>query len=257
MNRTMTLRIPALRRRESPDAVGLPAPREACAAALPAPRDPCAAALLSRRVSALPRARSCVCARRVRRPAAHELGRPAAQRRAAALALALLAAVAVAGCGAPAAVQRSQELQLAAMVQYRDEMAAYHEKVKAQLADEKRRELDGALAASLAQAADAEGRVPLAAATEKVAKRLGLEDEFRRNLARLDGQFAQRQADIGRAIGLARGTLDLLTQYGRLASLVRSLFVRETEAQDVVNTYETERSVSNAGSPGEPEASSP
>ena len=173
------------------------------------------------------------------------------------LAVAVLAAATAAGCGAPAAVQRSQELQLAAMVQYRDEMAAYHEKVKVQLADEKRRELDGALAASLAQAADAEGRVPLAAATEKVAKRLALEDEFRRNLARLDTQFAQRQADIGRAIDLARGTLDLLTQYGRLGSLVRSLFVRETETQDVVNTYETERSVSNAGSPGEPEASSP
>ena len=234
MNRTMTLRILALPRRESPDAAGL-SPRRVF--------DPThrAEAIAGRPVVAR----------------ARQVGRPAAQRRAAALALALLAAVAVAGCGAPAAVQRSQELQLAAMVQYRDEMAAYHEKVKAQLADEKRRELDGALAASLAQAADAEGRVPLAAATEKVAKRLGLEDEFRRNLARLDGQFAQRQADIGRAIDLARGTLDLLTQYGRLASLVRSLFVRETEAQDVVNTYETERSVSNAGSPGEPEASGP
>jgi hypothetical protein len=169
------------------------------------------------------------------------------------LALALLAAMA-AGCGAPAAVERSQQLQLAAMVQYRDEMAAYHEKVKAQLAAEKRRELDGALAASLAQSADAEGRVAAAAAVEKVAKRLALEDEFRGNLARLDGQFAQRQAAIGRAIDLARGTLDLLAEYGRLAALVRSLFVREVEAQEIVNTYGIERSVSDAGSPSEPEA---
>ena len=170
------------------------------------------------------------------------------------LVAAVLAAVAAAGCGAPPAVERSQQLQLVAMAQYRDEMAAYHEKVRAQLAADKRRELDVALAASLAQAADAEGRVPTAVTAEKVAKRLALEDEFRANLARLDGEFAERQAAIGRAIELARGTLGLITNYGRLGSLVRSLFVREVETQEVVKTYETERSPSDAGSPSEPEA---
>ncbi|MBM4018430.1 MAG: hypothetical protein FJ288_08920, partial [Planctomycetes bacterium] len=131
--------------------------------------------------------------------------------RAAAVIAAGLAACALAcGCAAPAAVQRSQRLQLDAMVQYQGEMAAYHEKVKTQLAADKRRELDAALAASLAQSAGADGRLDAAAAMEKVRKRLALEDEFRASLARLDGQFSQRQAAIGRAIELARGTLDLL-----------------------------------------------
>lgn len=171
--------------------------------------------------------------------------------------LVLLAAVVLAlaaGCGAPAAVQKSQELQLAAMVQYRDEMAAYHEKVKTQLAAEKHGQLDAALAASLAQAADADGRVPVAAALEKTAKRLALEEEFRTKLARLDGEFDQRQAAIGRAIDLARDTAALIAEYGRLAALVRSLFVRETEADALVNTYQIERSTSHAGSTDEPEA---
>ena len=166
----------------------------------------------------------------------------------------LAAVAALAGCGTPEALQRSQRLQLEAMVQYRGEMAAYHEKVKVQLAADKRAELDAALAASLAQAADAEGRVPLAAAAEKVQKRLALEDEFRTNLAHLDAEFAQRQAAIGRAIELARDTIDLVADYSRLGALVRSLFVREIETQQKVETYETERSVSNAGSTSEPEA---
>jgi len=165
----------------------------------------------------------------------------------------MLTAIAAGGCGAPAAVERSQRLQLAAMVQYRDEMAAYHGKVKAQLAGEKRSQLDAALAASLAQSADAEGRVSVAAAQEKVAKRLALEDEFRAEVGRLDREFAQRQEAIGRAIELARDTIDLLAEYGRLAALVRSLFVREVEAGEIVHTYETERSLSHAGSPGESE----
>ena len=49
----------------------------------------------------------------------------------------------------PAALERSEQLQLAAMTQYRDEMAAYHAKVAAQLAAEKRSQLDAALAAYL------------------------------------------------------------------------------------------------------------
>jgi hypothetical protein len=179
-------------------------------------------------------------------------------RRAAATALAVLTALAAlaaaAGCGTPAAVERSQRLQLAAMVQYRDEMAAYHEKVKAQLAAEKRSQLDGALAASLAQSADAEGRVPAAAAAEKLAKRLALEDEFRANLARLDAQFSERQAAIGRAIELADRTLGVMTEYGRLAALLRSLFVREIEARETVSTYETERSLTDAATTSEPQA---
>jgi len=147
-----------------------------------------------------------------------------------------LAALALAaGCAGPAAVERSQRLQLAAMTQYRDEMAAYHAKVKAQLAADKRAELDTALAASLAQSADAEGRVALAAAVEKVQKRLAKEDEFRANLARLDGEFAQRQAAVGRAIDLAERTLALLEDYSRLGTLIRSLFVREVEAQQTVD----------------------
>jgi len=168
---------------------------------------------------------------------------------------AVVAALAVsAGCGVPAPMERSQHLQLAAMTQYRDEMAAYHEKVKAHLASEKRAHLDAALAASLRQAADADRRVPLAAALEKAAKRLALEDEFRAGLAGLDGEFAQRQAAIGRAIDLAQDTLGLMQEYARLASLLRSLFVREWEAQRTLDAYETQRSPDHAGSPGEPEA---
>jgi len=170
------------------------------------------------------------------------------------LAAATLLVLAAAGCGVPAALERSQELQRAAMVQYRDEMAAYHEKVTAQLAAEKRAQLDAALAASLTQAADAEGRLDVATAVETFAKRIALEDEYRAALARLDGQFAQRQAAIGRAIELAGDTLDLVAEYGRLASLLRSLFVRETEAHRAIEDYETERSSNHAGSPSQPEA---
>ena len=169
-----------------------------------------------------------------------------------AIVMAALPAVLAAGCAAPEPLLRSQQLQVAAMMQYRDEMAAYHGKVAAQLAAEKRNQLDAALAASLAQAADAEGRVPLPAAVEKLSKRLALEDEFRAGLARLDGEFAQRQEAIGRAIELGEETLQLMTEYGRLAALLRSLFVRELDAADLVQTYQQERSVDNAGSTEKP-----
>jgi len=157
-----------------------------------------------------------------------------------------------AGCGVPDAVQRSQALQLAAMQQYRDQMQAYHEKVTGHLAEEKRTQLDAALAASLRQAADADDRVPLEAALEKAAKRLALEDAFRGELAQLDGEFAHRQAAIGRAIRLAEETLDLADSYGRLATLVRNLFVRDVEARRTLADYETERSPTHAGSRSQP-----
>jgi hypothetical protein len=174
----------------------------------------------------------------------------------AATSAALFVLLALAGCAAPAALEHSQRLQLAAIVQYRDEMAAYHAKVKAQLAEEKQSQLDTALAASLAQAADAEGRVPVGTALEKFAKRQTLDEQFRANVARLDAEFAQRQEAIGRAVELAQDTLDLLADYGRLSSLIRSLFGREVEADEIVKTYETQRSVTDAGSPSQPEASS-
>jgi hypothetical protein len=165
-----------------------------------------------------------------------------------------LVALLAAGCGAPAAVERSQRLQLEAMVQYRDQMAAYHGKVATQLLADKLAELDQAHAASLAQAADADGRVPVAVALEKHQKRATLEATFRANLARLDEEFAQRQAAIGRAIDLAQDTLGLLADYSRLGELLRSLFVREVEARQTIENYETERSKDHAGSANEPEA---
>ncbi|MCX5683489.1 MAG: hypothetical protein NT049_07385, partial [Planctomycetota bacterium] len=109
---------------------------------------------------------------------------------------------------------------------------------------------------SLAQAADGEGRVDVAAAVEKVRKRLDLEQEFRTNLVRLDGEFNQRQVAIGRAIDLARDTLALVADYNRLGVLIRSLFVREIDAAEKVQNYETERSPTHAGSTSEPEADS-
>jgi hypothetical protein len=168
---------------------------------------------------------------------------------------AFLAALAASGCGTPDAIRRSQQLQLDTMVQYRAEMVAYHEKVRTRLAADKRQELDAALAAALAQAADGTGKVPVATVLEKASKRTALEAEFARNLARLDGEFAQRSVAIDRAIDLARGTLSLMTDYSRLGSAVRSLFVREVESQEIVSQYESERSTGNGGSAGEPEAS--
>ncbi|HUU92257.1 MAG TPA: hypothetical protein VM238_13745, partial [Phycisphaerae bacterium] len=76
---------------------------------------------------------------------------------------------------------------------------------------------------------------------------------YRAALARLDGEFAERQAAIGRAIELAGDTLDLVTEYGRLASLLRNLFVREAEARRTIDLYKTERSSRDAGSPSQPE----
>ena len=152
----------------------------------------------------------------------------------------ILLGLAGAGCGTPAALQQSQRLQLDAMIQYRDEMAAYHQKMTDHLAGETRAQLDAALAASLQQAADADGRLAVEAALEKAAKRLALEDAFRTERARLDGEFAQRQAAIGRAIDLAQDTLGLIAEYGRLGELARNLFVREREAQQLLTQYETE-----------------
>jgi len=164
------------------------------------------------------------------------------------LALAAALIPLVGGCGVPEAIQRSQQLQLEAMQQYRDQMQVYHDKVTAHLSAEKRAELDAALAASLRRDADADGRVSVDAAIEKTAKRLALEDAFRAELARLDGEFAQRQAAIGRAIDLAEDTLDLAASYGRLATLLRNLFVRDAEAHQNLTVYETERSRTDAGS---------
>ena len=169
-----------------------------------------------------------------------------------AILMAAAALVLAAGCLSPACLQ-SQQRQLEAMVQYRGQMAAYHEKVGTHLAEEKRRELDAALAASLAQAADADGRVTLEAAMEKVRKRQDLEDQFRANLARLDGQFAARQAAFDRAIDLAGETLGVLESYGRLETLLRDLIGRETEVQALLGQYQSERN-DHAGSPDEPEA---
>jgi len=162
--------------------------------------------------------------------------------------LVLLGAIAcVAGC-APQVLEQCQRLQLTAMRQYRDEMATYHAKASAQLLAEKRSRLDEAIEASLSQAADSEGRVALAAVMERVRKRAALEDEVRANLARLDGQFLLRQAAFGRAIELGEEALDLVAEYGRLAALVRGLFVREPEAEQALGEYAAQRSESDAGS---------
>ena len=161
---------------------------------------------------------------------------------------------AAAGC-APEVLQRSQQMQLEVMRQYRDEMAAYHAKAGAQLLAEKRARLDEALEASLSQVADAEGRVALAAVMERVQKRAALEDEVRANLARLDGEFGQRQVAFNRAIELGEETLDLVAEYGRLAALVRGLFVREPEAERALTEYAALRSESDGGSRSEIETS--
>jgi hypothetical protein len=132
-------------------------------------------------------------------------------------------------------------------------MAAYHAKASAQLLAEKRSRLDEAIEASLSQAADSEGRVALAAVMERVRKRAALEDEVRAGLARLDGEFEARQAAFGRAIELGAETLDLVAEYGRLAALVRGLFVREPEAERVISKYAALRSESDGGSRSEVE----
>ena len=164
------------------------------------------------------------------------------------------ALLSVSGC-APQVLERCQRLQLAAMRQYRDEMAAYHAKASVQLLAEKRARLDVAVEVSLSQAADAEGRVPLATVMEKVRKRATLEDEVRANLAHLNAEFGQRQAAFSRAIELGEEALDLVAEYGRLAALVRSLFVREPEAERVLEEYAALRSESNGGSRSETETS--
>ncbi|MCX5649672.1 MAG: hypothetical protein NTX40_11360 [Planctomycetota bacterium] len=160
------------------------------------------------------------------------------------------ALLSVSGC-APQALEQCQRLQLAAMHQYRDEMAAYHAKASAQLLAEKRARLDVAVEASLSQAADGGGRVPLATVMEKVRKRAALEDEVRANLAHLDVEFGQRQAAFGRAIELGEEALDLVAEYGRLAALVRGLFVREPEAEQAMGEYAAQRSESDGGSGSE------
>jgi hypothetical protein len=135
-------------------------------------------------------------------------------------------------------------------------MAAYHEKLKAQLLADKIADLDEALVASLAQLANAQGQVPASVALEKQKKRADLEKTFRANLDRLDAQFRLRQDSIERAIALGQGTLRVLADYNRFGSVVRSLFVRDVDTQQLITDYQTERSASNAGSTSQPQAGS-
>ncbi len=152
----------------------------------------------------------------------------------------LVLAASLAGCASPA-VTESQRVQMAALAQYRAEMAAYHEKVRAHLEAEKRERLASALEASLARAADDAGRVPLEAVLEKVRKRDALAADFHSNLVRLDAEFAERQALAERALVLGRETLSLMESWSRLGTLLRSLFVRELEAQALVQTTDREK----------------
>jgi len=95
--------------------------------------------------------------------------------------------------------------------------------------------------------------VAVATAVEKLQNREQLEEAFRENLRGLDGQFAQRQAAINRAITLGQSTLGLLEDYSRLGTLMRSLFTREIEAKEIVGTYDNERTETDAGSGSESE----
>jgi hypothetical protein len=165
----------------------------------------------------------------------------------AAAAVLCAAALALAGGCVSKAGLASQRLQLAAMEQYRDEMDAYHGKVRSHLLSEKRSRLDTALEQSLAQAADESGRVALETALEKARRRRDLEDAFRANLAALDGQFEARQEAFERAVDLAEETLGLMESYDRLRSMTRDLVVREPEIEALLEAYETERSERDAG----------
>ena len=167
--------------------------------------------------------------------------------------MAAVAMAMAAGCASPALVA-SQRRTLEAMQQYRDETAAYHSKMQAHLLAGKQAELDAALAESMARAADADGRLAVDEALDKVRKRQALEATFRDNLARLDGQFGARQAAFARAIDLASGTLDLAESYGRVPALLRSLAVREIEAEELTQEYDQTRSDDHAGSRDQSEA---
>jgi len=143
----------------------------------------------------------------------------------------------LAGCGAPAALRDAQRAQLAIVAQYAQRMAEYHQKVQTHLLDEKLAELDRALARSLRASANSDGKVPLAAAEEKFAKRLALEAEFRANLARLGSQFEAQQTDIRQAISLANKCLEILDDYTRVGHELRNLFFRERELENLVRRY--------------------
>jgi hypothetical protein len=168
----------------------------------------------------------------------------------------LVAAAACTGCSLPPALERSQQLQLDAMMQYRDEMASSHEKVRAQMLSEKLADLDAALAASMAQATNAQGQVPATVALARHEKRADLEKTYRANLDRLDAQFRMRQDNIDRAIQLGQATLRVLSDYNRFGSVVRSLFVRDVDTQQLLSEYLNERSSSHGGSTDEPQTSS-
>ncbi len=159
------------------------------------------------------------------------------------VAVALVAALCLAAGGCvPRACVESQRRQLAAWVQYRDEMAAYHGKVRDHLVAEKEAELDTALAATLTQGADDEGRVALADVAASLEARRAKGRAFAESVGRLDAQFGERQALAGRAIALARATLDVMETYARLPAALRNLFVREVEADALLDRDPSARS---------------
>jgi hypothetical protein len=136
------------------------------------------------------------------------------------LCLAALAATA-GGCGQ--SYVASQMAQLAGMKQLRLEMEGYHDKVLAQVQDDKEQAIGFAWELSLRQAVDPNGNLPLAAVLEKDAKRQGKQAEVRAALRRLDGEFAQRLQLCDRTILLGEFTLDSMGQWTRALSAFQDL----------------------------------
>jgi len=149
--------------------------------------------------------------------------------------LAVLLTGCFAGCAAEVH-QRSQDLQLAAVIQYSVEMKQYHGIVTDFIRTQKETELDAALQASLAMNADATGNVPIAKAMERVQAWKQKRADFAANMARFDSQFQERQNMAARIIRLGEKTSEVLNSYTWLETWLRGLVVREPEIAALTRT---------------------
>ena len=102
----------------------------------------------------------------------------------------------MAGCST--ATRESQAIQTALLEQVRSEWVAYHQKTIQQIRSDKQALLDLAFQVDLRAAADPEGKVPVEAVNQLIAKREQKMAEVEQGLAALNQDFAERLRLIDR-----------------------------------------------------------
>jgi len=129
----------------------------------------------------------------------------------------------VVGCGG--AFQDSQNVQVLAMGQFRDEMIAFETKALEQIRKDKAQAIDLAWRWDLAEATK-DGLVPLKVVQAKDVERKGLVAKGEADLKSLDSDFKLRIQLIDRAIALGGYSLEAMAQWTRAGKALQGIFIR-------------------------------